>query len=170
MNDFFKKHPEIKNKLQNYSPTKYEDLRIDLDNLALQVTKFAFTEKPYSSKLNDEKREGIYVDVTSGQPLFTSYEKYDAGCGWPSFTHPISEQILKQLKDTSSGTPRMEIKTILSDSHLGHVFEDGPKDRGGKRYCINGSALEFIPREEMVSRGYDYLLPLLDYKQKNSSV
>ena len=99
-------------------------------------------------------KKGVYVDVVTKKPLFASTDKFDAGCGWPSFTRPITTDALNYAKDTSHGMIRTEVTSRLGGSHLGHVFDDGPKDRGGLRYCINGAALEFIPLEEMDARGY----------------
>ena len=106
----------------------------------------------------DEKRAGVYVDVVSGEPLFASTDKYDSGSGWPSFTRPIEPAHIKELSDDSLGRQRTEVRSAHADSHLGHVFEDGPQDRGGLRYCINSASLRFVPRERMVEEGYgDYL-------------
>ncbi len=124
-----------------------DDLRKQLSPLSFNVTQKGATEAPFSSPLNGEDRRGIYVDIVSGQPLFSSEDKYDAGCGWPSFTRPIDEKALDYFEDRSLGMLRTEVKS-KAGSHLGHVFEDGPRDRGGLRYCINGAALKFIPQEE----------------------
>ncbi|NMW85701.1 peptide-methionine (R)-S-oxide reductase MsrB [Peptoniphilus sp. AGMB00490] len=125
-----------------------------LDDISYDVMERAGTERPFTSELNKEYRRGIYVDKLSKKPLFSSRDKFDAGCGWPSFSRPIVSNYLEERKDTSLGMLRTEVKSKSSDSHLGHVFEDGPVDRGGLRYCINGAALEFIPYEEMDDRGY----------------
>jgi len=128
-----------------------------LDDLSYNVMENAGTERPFTSELNDEYRKGIYVDKLSKKPLFASSDKFDAGCGWPSFSRPIVSNYLDESIDTSFGMIRTEVKSKSSDSHLGHVFPDGPSDRGGLRYCINGAALEFISFEEMDERGYsDY--------------
>ena len=136
-----------------------EKRKQSLDNLAYEVTQNAKTEMPFSSELDQEFSEGIYVDVVSGEPLFSSKDKYDAGCGWPSFTKAINgKDTLNESADYRLGYERTEVKSREADSHLGHVFNDGPKDKGGLRYCINGAALKFIPKEEMVEKGYeDYL-------------
>lgn len=134
-----------------------EDKRDYLDELSYNVMAKAGTERPFTSKLNDEYRRGIYVDKLSKKPLFASSDKFESGCGWPSFSRPIVSNYLDENVDTSFGMVRTEVKSISSDSHLGHVFGDGPIDRGGLRYCINGAALEFIPYEEMDEKGYsDY--------------
>ncbi|MGF0095061.1 peptide-methionine (R)-S-oxide reductase MsrB [Peptoniphilus sp. SGI.035] len=128
-----------------------------LDDISYDVMEKAGTERPFTSELNKEYRRGIYVDKLSKKPLFSSTDKFDAGCGWPSFSRPIVSNYLDEIKDTSFGMIRTEVKSKSSDSHLGHVFDDGPVDKGGLRYCINGAALEFIPYEEMDDKGYcDY--------------
>ncbi len=105
-----------------------------------------------------EKRAGIFVDIVSGEPLFASTDKYESGCGWPSFTRPIEPAHIKELQDGSHGMLRTEVRSTHGDSHLGHVFNDGPRERGGLRYCINSASLRFVPRERMVAEGYgDYL-------------
>ena len=134
-----------------------EDKRGQLDDLSYSVMAKAGTERPFTSKLNDEYRRGIYVDKLSKKPLFASSDKFESGCGWPSFSRPIVSNYLDENVDTSFGMVRTEVRSISSDSHLGHVFSDGPSDKGGLRYCINGAALEFIPLEEMDEKGYsDY--------------
>lgn len=128
--------------------------RAELDEKSKEVMFESGTEYPFSSKLNNEYRKGIYVDKLTGEPLFASKDKFDAGCGWPSFSKPILSDKLTQKTDTSHGMVRTEVRSKDSDIHLGHVFNDGPKDKGGLRYCINGASLEFIPYEEMDARGY----------------
>ena len=112
------------------------------------------TERPFSSPLNDEYRKGIYVDKLTREPLFASKDKFDSGCGWPSFSKPILNDKLKEKIDKSHGMVRNEVQSKNSDIHLGHVFTDGPKDKGGLRYCINGASLEFISYEDMDAKGY----------------
>lgn len=156
------KRPDFKLNLQNYQNKDDATLKNELSQISYDVVKRATTERPHSSELNNEERVGIYVDITNDQPLFSSYDKFDAGCGWPSFTKPIDASLVGEKADFSHGMQRVEIRTNLSDSHLGHVFDDGPKDKGGLRYCINGAALKFIPKDEMEAKGYGYLIPYLD--------
>ena len=123
-----------------------------------RVTQEAGTERPITGEYYDHKEPGIYVDIVSGEPLFASSDKYDSGCGWPSFTKPIEPANVKELTDSSHGMERVEVRSKHGDSHLGHVFPDGPRERGGLRYCINSASLRFIPREEMEAEGYgEYL-------------
>ena len=119
-----------------------------------RVTQQSGTERPFTGEYNDNKSPGIYVDIVSGEPLFASSDKFDSGCGWPSFTKPIVPANVEELHDRSHGMIRTEVRSKHGDSHLGHVFPDGPRDRGGLRYCINSASLRFIPREEMESEGY----------------
>ncbi|MEI2301911.1 peptide-methionine (R)-S-oxide reductase MsrB [Ensifer sp. MJa1] len=119
-----------------------------------RVTQQSGTERPFTGEYNDNKRPGIYVDIVSGEPLFASSDKFDSGCGWPSFTKPIVSANVEELRDGSHGMIRTEVRSKHGDSHLGHVFPDGPRDRGGLRYCINSAALRFIPREDMETEGY----------------
>ena len=123
-----------------------------------RVTQQSGTERPGTGALLYNKEPGIYVDIVSGEPLFASSDKYESGCGWPSFTKPIEPANVNELRDDSHGMIRTEVRSIHGDSHLGHVFTDGPSDRGGLRYCINSASLRFVSREEMESQGYaDYL-------------
>lgn len=117
-----------------------------------EVTQHAATDYPFKGKYDDFYQKGIYVDVVSGEPLFSSEDKYDSGCGWPSFTKPIEKLVYN--RDHSLGMERTEVKSPHADSHLGHVFTDGPKDKGGLRYCINSSALKFIPFNQLEQEGY----------------
>lgn len=123
-----------------------------------RVTQQSGTERHGTGALLYNKEPGIYVDIVSGEPLFASSDKYESGCGWPSFTRPIEPANVNELRDDSHGMIRTEVRSTHGDSHLGHVFTDGPSDRGGLRYCINSASLRFVPREEMESQGYaDYL-------------
>lgn len=122
------------------------------------VTQESGTERPGTGALLNEKRAGIFVDIVSGEPLFASSDKYESGCGWPSFTKPIEAAYVEEFRDTSHGMVRVEVRSKHGDSHLGHVFPDGPLDRGGLRYCINSASLRFVPKEEMEAEGYgEYL-------------
>jgi len=118
------------------------------------VTQESGTERPGTGKLLYNKEPGIYVDIVSGEPLFASSDKYESGCGWPSFTKPIEAAHINELRDTTHGMIRTEVRSTHGDSHLGHVFADGPKDRGGLRYCINSASLRFVPKDEMEVEGY----------------
>lgn len=126
------------------------------------VTRHSATEPPFHNAYWDEDRDGIYVDVTTGEPLFLSTDKFNSGCGWPSFTRPISAKSLSEIPDTSHGMTRTEVRSTIGDAHLGHLFNDGPRERGGLRYCINSAALRFIPLEEMEKEGYGSYISLLD--------
>ncbi len=131
-----------------------DKLRVDLDKLSYEVLRESATEKPHSSKLNSEYRKGIYVDKITGEPLFVSQDKFDAGCGWPSFSKPILTDKILYVQDDSHGMNRVEVRSKSGDNHLGHVFNDGPKEKGGLRYCINGASLRFIAYEDMEKEGY----------------
>ena len=119
-----------------------------------RVTQQSGTERPGSGPLLNNKQPGIYVDIVSGEPLFASSDKFDSHCGWPSFTKPIEPAHINELRDTAHGMVRTEVRSTHGDSHLGHVFTDGPADRGGLRYCINSASLRFIPRDAMEAEGY----------------
>ncbi|WP_028400101.1 peptide-methionine (R)-S-oxide reductase MsrB [Ectobacillus panaciterrae] len=132
---------------------KQEALR-KLTPIQYRVTQENGTEPPFRNEFHDYKGEGLYVDIVSGEPLFSSLDKYDSGCGWPSFTKPLKDEQVKELRDLTHGMIRTEVRSKDADSHLGHVFTDGPRDRGGLRYCINSAALRFIPKEELEKEGY----------------
>ena len=137
-----------------------EELKQKLTPIQYAVTQEAATERPFTGKYDHFDQPGIYVDVVSGEPLFSSLDKYDAGCGWPSFTKPIAKRVLQEKRDQSFGMERTEVRSKQADSHLGHVFTDGPLDRGGLRYCINSAALRFIPAEELEAAGYGQYVEL----------
>ncbi len=119
-----------------------------------RVTQENGTERPFTGALTDNKDAGLYVDIVSGEPLFTSMDKYDSGCGWPSFTKPVEGENITELRDTTHGMIRTEVRSSHGDSHLGHVFPDGPQEAGGLRYCINSASLRFIPVDELEAEGY----------------
>jgi peptide methionine sulfoxide reductase msrA/msrB len=133
-----------------------------LSELQRAVTRDGATEAPFTGEYDQHFEPGIYVDVTSGDPLFVSAQKFDSGCGWPAFAKPVSQAAITELEDTSFGRVRTEVRSAGSGAHLGHVFDDGPAELGGLRYCINSAALEFVPKAEMASRGYGQYLPMLD--------
>src|SRR5947199_6400190 len=119
-----------------------------------RVTQQSGTEAPGTGEYLDNHEPGIYVDIVSGEPLFASSDKFESGCGWPSFTKPIAPGFVNEVNDTSHGMVRTEVRSTAGDSHLGHVFEDGPRDRGGLRYCINSASLRFVHRDDMAAEGY----------------
>ncbi len=130
-----------------------------------RVTQESYTEHPGTGEHLHNKEPGIYVDVVSGEPLFASSDKYESGCGWPSFTKPIEPANINELQDAAHGMTRTEVRSAHGDSHLGHVFSDGPADRGGLRYCINSASLRFIHRDDMQAEGYgDYLNQVEDIR------
>ena len=133
---------------------KSEDVISRLTPTQYHITQESGTERPGTGAYLDNKAPGIYVDIVSGEPLFASSDKYESGCGWPSFTKPIEPAHINELRDTTHGMIRTEVRSTHGDSHLGHVFPDGPADRGGLRYCINSASLRFIPQEEMEAEGY----------------
>ncbi len=135
---------------------KYKDQIIKLTPLQYKVTQESATERPFSNEYNDEYRDGIYLDIVSKKVLFSSLDKFDGHCGWPSFTKPIDKIQIIEKADNSLARSRIEVRSSDADSHLGHVFDDGPN--GNLRYCINSASLEFVPKEELVQRGFkDYL-------------
>jgi peptide-methionine (R)-S-oxide reductase len=127
-----------------------------------RVTQESGTERPGTGPLLGNKAPGIYVDIVSGEPLFASSDKYESGCGWPSFTKPIEPANVAELRDITHGMLRTEVRSRHGDSHLGHVFPDGPRDRGGLRYCINSASLRFVAREDMEAEGYGAYLPQVE--------
>lgn len=137
----------------NQKPSDAE-LKQRLSKAAYEVTQHAATEAPFSGQYDQFDEPGLYVDIVSGEPLFSSLDKYDAGCGWPSFTQPIAKDALSESLDTSHGMLRQEVRSRKATSHLGHVFTDGPQAAGGLRYCINSAALKFIPLADLETAGY----------------
>ncbi|WP_099222474.1 peptide-methionine (R)-S-oxide reductase MsrB [Listeria costaricensis] len=126
----------------------------ELSKLSYQVTQENATERPFENPYFANQDAGIYVDIVSGKPLFSSTDQYDAGCGWPSFTKPIDTAEIQEKNDHSHGMRRVEVRSKEADSHLGHVFPDGPRESGGLRYCINSAALRFIPEKDLEKEGY----------------
>lgn len=140
------KYAKTQEAIERLSPEEY------------RVTQQDGTERPGTGPLLGNKEPGIYVDIVSGEPLFASADKYESGCGWPSFTKPIEPANINELRDASLGMMRTEVRSLHGDSHLGHVFPDGPRDRGGLRYCINSASLRFVHRDDMQAEGYgDYV-------------
>ncbi|MDD4847974.1 MAG: peptide-methionine (R)-S-oxide reductase MsrB [Bacteroidales bacterium] len=136
-------------------------LQQQLTEIQFQVTQQNATEPPFRNDYYDEFREGIYVDITTGEPLFVSTDKFESGCGWPAFSKPIDKNLVVEHLDTSHGMTRTEVRSAIGDAHLGHVFTDGPQDKGGLRYCINSASLRFIPKEKMAAEGYGQYLKLI---------
>ena len=146
---------------ENYKRENDESLKNRLTDLQYDVTMNAATEAPFRNEYWDSFERGIYVDITSGEPLFFSTDKFESGCGWPSFSKPIQKDLVKYKEDLSLGRRRIEVRSNSADAHLGHVFNDGPAELGGLRYCINSAALKFIPLEKMEEEGYGYLIKYL---------
>jgi peptide-methionine (R)-S-oxide reductase len=138
--------------MPNYTKDKEAIARLTPEQF--RVTQESATERPFQNEFWDHDEPGIYVDVVSGEPLFSSLDKFESGCGWPSFTKPLEPQNVEKHSDTSYGMARTEVRSAHADSHLGHVFDDGPRDKGGLRYCINSASLRFIPLAELESAGY----------------
>lgn len=158
----FKEAKELHAKPTAKSPLDSAELRRRLTPLQWEVTQNGATERPFVNEYDHEFRKGIYVDITDGTPLFVSSAKYDSGCGWPAFTRPIRNELIEEREDLSHGMVRTEVKSASSGAHLGHVFNDGPRSRGGLRYCINSASLRFIPLERMEAEGYGEYIPLVD--------
>ncbi len=145
--------------MNNFDKDKLKD---KLNDISYRVTQENATEMPFTSPYDNFYEEGIYVDIVSGEVLFSSKDKYDAGCGWPSFTKTLNDNNITEKTDLSHGMIRTEVRSKIADSHLGHVFPDGPKDKGGLRYCINGASLRFIPKDKMKEEGYGKYLEIFD--------
>ena len=145
-----------------YNKPSKEELKGKLTELQYEVTQNAKTEHPYQNEYDELFQKGIYVDIVSGEPLFLSTDKYNSGCGWPACSKPIIPEVITEKVDLQFGMVRTEVRSRYADSHLGHVFADGPRDKGGLRYCINSSSLRFIPVEKMEAEGYGSYIELLD--------
>ena len=146
----------------NYEKPSQAVLREQLSEESYRVTQEAATEAPFSNAYDQTFEEGIYVDITTGEPLFFAKDKFASGCGWPSFSRPISKELIHYYQDLSHGMERIEVRSRSGNAHLGHVFTDGPRELGGLRYCINSASLRFIAKDEMEEAGYGYLLPYLN--------
>lgn len=142
---------------ENYKKLDDKELKEKLTTLQYDVTMNAATERPFDNEFNSNFERGIYVDITSGEPLFLSTDKFESGCGWPSFSKPIQKDLVRYNEDLSLGRRRIEVRSNAADAHLGHVFDDGQSELGGLRYCINSAALRFIPIDKMDAQGYGYL-------------
>ena len=148
------------------NPAKYnapdpETLQKNLNDIQFAVTQQSATEPPFRNEFFDHYRPGIYVDITTGEPLFSSSDKFESSCGWPSFSKPIDPNVVREKDDLTFGMVRTEVRSRVGNAHLGHVFEDGPQEKGGLRYCINSASLRFVPKEDMEKEGYRYLLDLV---------
>lgn len=144
-----------------YPPLSEEKLKKELSSVQYEVTQKSATEPPFKNEYWNTFKPGIYVDITTGEPLFTSKDKFESGCGWPSFSKPIDPNVIKEKPDYSHSMARTEVRSRAGNAHLGHVFDDGPLDFGGLRYCINSASLRFISKEKMAEEGYGYLLDLV---------
>lgn len=158
--DKFEKAKKAIDKDKKFEKKSLEKLKQDLTAEQFEVTQNSATEAPFKNEYFNEFSQGIYVDITTGEPLFMSADKFDSGCGWPSFSKPIDTAMINELKDTSIGRVRTEVRSSHGDAHLGHVFTDGPKESGGLRYCINSASLRFVPKEKMEEEGYGEYLGL----------
>ena len=147
---------------QKYVRPSEAEIKANLTDEQYYVTQQNGTERPFSHEYDHQFEPGIYVDIVSGEPLFSSSDKYDSGCGWPAFSKPIDTAVINELFDDSHGMRRTEVRSRVADSHLGHVFNDGLPELGGMRYCINGATLRFIPVNEMEQEGYGDLIGLVE--------
>ncbi len=149
---------------KNFKKPSEGELKKILSPIQFDVTQHEGTEPPYKNEYNDNKKEGIYVDIVSGEPLFSSLDKFDSGTGWPSFTKPLDKEVVKEVVDRKLWMKRVEVRSRYADSHLGHVFDDGPKESTGLRYCMNSAALKFIPKENLQKEGYGEYVKLFEKK------
>ncbi len=155
------KGKKMESSWDNFKKPSKEELQSKLTEIQFKVTQKDGTERPFENEYDSNKKEGIYVDIVSGEPLFSSKDKYDSGTGWPSFSKPISEKFVKTKRDFKMILPRTEVRSKYADSHLGHVFDDGPKPTG-LRYCMNSASMRFIPKEKMAEEGYEDFLKYVD--------
>ncbi|AJA49684.1 peptide methionine sulfoxide reductase MsrB [Clostridium pasteurianum DSM 525 = ATCC 6013] len=146
----------------SYIKNNTDLLRTKLTKLQYKVTQENFTEKAFENEYWNFYEDGLYVDVCSGEPLFTSRDKFDSGCGWPSFSKPVDMENIKENLDTSHGVIRTEVRSKYANSHLGHVFNDGPAKKGGLRYCINSASIKFIPKDKLKEEGYEEYMYFFD--------
>lgn len=146
--------------MPNYTKTAEAISRLSPEEF--KVTQQSGTERPFENAYWDHDEPGLYVDIVSGEPLFSSLDKFHSNCGWPSFTKPVEPENVDERSDSSHGMKRTEVRSLHGDSHLGHVFNDGPKDSGGLRYCINSASLRFVPLDELESEGYGSYLDLFE--------
>ncbi len=158
--------PKKETKETKYQKQDKKVLKEKLTAEQYNVTQENGTEMAFQNEYWDETRDGIYVDITTGEPLFISTDKFESGCGWPSFSKPITKKLVEEKLDRSHGMTRVEVRSKTGDAHLGHVFNDGPEDKGGLRYCINSASLKFIPKAEMKAKGYGEYIALLDKDKK----
>ncbi|MEI7884877.1 MAG: peptide-methionine (R)-S-oxide reductase MsrB [Clostridia bacterium] len=164
--DKFEQAKLAEDKVATYQKKSQQELKQNLTDIQYNVTQHNATEAPFSNEYYNLFKAGIYVDITTGEPLFVSSDKFDAGCGWPSFSKPITSELIEEIKDRTHGMLRTEVRSKTGNAHLGHVFTDGPKEKGGLRYCINGASLKFIPLEEMASAGYGNLIKLVKTEKR----
>ncbi len=152
--------------MKNYTKPSDEELRKKLTPMQFEVTQRDGTEPPHRNEYWDNKEEGLYVDIVSGEPLFSSLEKFDSSCGWASFYKPLEAENFVEKEDRKFGMKRIEVRSKHADSHLGHVFNDGPRELGGMRYCMNSASMRFIPVEKLEEEGYGEYLSL--FQKENS--
>lgn len=145
---------------KKYKKPQDSEIKQKLSPMQYAVTQKNGTEPPFRNEFHDFKGEGLYVDIVSGEPLFSSKDKFDSGCGWPAFSKPLTQESVTDHHDGTHGMIRTEVRSKAADSHLGHVFEDGPEELGGHRYCINSASLRFIPKEKLEQEGYGEFLKL----------
>ena len=151
---------EIKINPEEFEKKSKDELKKELSDLEYAVTMESATESPYTGQYWDSFEEGIYVDITTGEPLFSSKDKFSSQCGWPSFSKPIEKEVTRYYKDNSHYVERIEVRSRVGDAHLGHVFPDGPAELGGLRYCINSASIRFIKKEDLEKEGYADLLSI----------